>query len=105
TDIDECQGTNDCDPLNAHCTNLPGSYTCACKEGYFGNGRRCDRSPIGPCDTNNGGCDAHAICAQVDGAVTCTCPIGYTGDGTTCTAQSACLSNDTHCDTNATCSD
>ena len=40
-DIDECQrGSNDCDN-NASCTNTQGGFTCACKDGYSGNGKSC----------------------------------------------------------------
>jgi len=39
-DIDECSGTNGCSP-NGLCTNTDGSYTCACKTGYDGNGFTC----------------------------------------------------------------
>lgn len=39
TDIDECEeGSDDCDK-NAVCINVPGSFECACVDGYFGNGR------------------------------------------------------------------
>lgn len=41
-DINECDnGKNDCHG-NAKCSNVPGSYTCQCKEGFVGDGRRCD---------------------------------------------------------------
>ena len=42
-DIDECNSssTNNCDP-NALCMNIPGSFTCTCKNGYSGNGLSCD---------------------------------------------------------------
>ena len=41
-DIDECMTSMElCDP-NANCTNTPGSYTCACNQGYSGNGTTCD---------------------------------------------------------------
>ena len=40
-DIDECStNSHSCD-LNAVCGNTLGSYTCACKPGYSGNGRTC----------------------------------------------------------------
>lgn len=45
-DIDECaNGTDDCDP-NATCTNLPGSFDCACDDGFVGDGRTCERPPL-----------------------------------------------------------
>ncbi len=41
TDVNECAlGTDDCD-ANAACTNTPGSFTCACNEGYVGDGVTC----------------------------------------------------------------
>jgi len=41
-DIDECS-TNygECHD-QATCINTPGSFTCACKSGYSGNGVTCD---------------------------------------------------------------
>jgi hypothetical protein len=40
SDIDECVSGNDCSS-NAACTNTPGSFGCACKAGYTGNGKQC----------------------------------------------------------------
>ena len=40
TDIDECDGINDCGP-NAHCVNIPGAHICKCNEGFEGNGLAC----------------------------------------------------------------
>ena len=40
-DIDECAlGTDICD-TNAACTNTVGSFTCACNNGYSGDGVTC----------------------------------------------------------------
>ena len=40
-DIDECEnGQNNCDG-NARCTNTIGSFTCACKNGFYGDGVTC----------------------------------------------------------------
>ena len=39
-DVDECVSQSPCDS-NALCTNILGSYTCACNDGYTGDGRTC----------------------------------------------------------------
>ena len=40
-DINECAiGTDNCD-AHAVCTNTIGSFTCACRSGYRGNGLAC----------------------------------------------------------------
>ena len=43
TDIDECapSSSNNCHN-DAQCNNNKGSYTCACKNGYNGDGRNCN---------------------------------------------------------------
>ena len=41
TDINECLTNNGNCSTNAVCTNNPGSFTCACKAGYTGNGTMC----------------------------------------------------------------
>ena len=38
-DVNECADSA-CHP-DADCTNTPGSFTCACKQGYKGNGLLC----------------------------------------------------------------
>ena len=42
SDIDECSAeySTKCD-TNADCNNTQGSYTCKCREGYFGDGEIC----------------------------------------------------------------
>ena len=39
-DINECDDATACHD-SATCTNTEGSYSCACNEGYTGNGRVC----------------------------------------------------------------
>ena len=41
SDIDECAMDDDDCSANAHCTNTPGSFDCACNQGYTGNGVTC----------------------------------------------------------------
>ena len=39
-DTNECENnnTNNCDVINGFCTNTIGSFTCACYNGYLGDG-------------------------------------------------------------------
>ena len=55
---------------NAVCTNTPGSFTCACNEGYSGDGITCTGQNY-----------------TTPGSFTCACNEGYSGDGITCTGQ------------------
>ena len=36
-----CPGTRHICDVNAVCTNVPGSYSCTCREGFYGNGIKC----------------------------------------------------------------
>ena len=40
-DIDECSSNTHSCGVNAMCNNTVGSYACACKAGYSGDGRTC----------------------------------------------------------------
>ena len=82
-DVNECvTDTDNCD-ANATCTNTTGAFTCACNDGFTGNGVTC--TDVDECLTANGGCDTLTTCANNPGpVVTCgACPTGYVGDGTT----------------------
>jgi len=86
--VDECLlGTAKC-AQNAICTDTERAYTCACNNGYVGNGYVTgfiSASITGTgCQTNNScatTCAANATCV-INTTVTCTCPEGYQGDGT-----------------------
>ena len=41
SDINECEGNGHKCDANAKCWNTIGSYTCACKRGYIGDGFHC----------------------------------------------------------------
>ena len=41
TDIDECANGSYICHDEANCVNLVGSYECACKHGYIGDGKSC----------------------------------------------------------------
>ena len=60
SDIDECIGTtNNCDS-NAMCTNIPGSFTCTCNQGYAGNGATCEGT-----DSNHVLCNSCTLLYQI----------------------------------------
>ena len=46
TDINECSTSTDDCHSDATCSNTVGSFTCACKTGYQGNGKACTGSFI-----------------------------------------------------------
>ena len=41
TDIDECTAENHDCHLNAVCSNIQGSFSCNCIQGYTGDGKQC----------------------------------------------------------------
>ena len=70
-DIDECSDENDC-AGEAKCLNTPGSYKCACKPGFVGNGKSC----------LEGQCSAEAFCEKNEECVSptgteCKCKKGF----------------------------
>ena len=78
SDFDEC--TEDPCHDNATCSNITGSYTCACNDGYTGDGWNCNN--FNECD--NSPCDANATCSDTLGSYECDCNDTYTGDGWNC---------------------
>ena len=85
TDIDKCtSGTHNCHSL-ATCTNNDGNYTCACNDGYSGDGTslctdkdECTENP----------CDSAAECINTVGSFECACTYAYKGDGLSCSRKS-----------------
>ena len=63
TDIKGCEsGKHSCHTI-ANCTNTDGSYTCACIEGYSGDGTNC--TDINECDSSPPPCHANARLAKL----------------------------------------
>lgn len=86
---------------NATCTDTEGGFTCACREGFTGNGSFCagalvakvkcvilcnnvlNHVDIDEC-SNETICDANAQCSNTYGSFFCLCNPGYTGNGFSC---------------------
>ncbi|BFZ10685.1 hypothetical protein BsWGS_13724 [Bradybaena similaris] len=64
---------------NSQCIHTgPGSHTCACNDGYAGDGTEC--APINPCQNNSGGCDVTTDCIYTGpNQHRCQCKQGYEG--------------------------
>ena len=60
------------------CTNTMGSYKCACKPGFNGNGRQC--SQIDECKTARVDCHFDANCVDKIGFYVCECKPGFRRD-------------------------
>jgi hypothetical protein len=77
TDVDECAMPGLCGAGAAGCTNVPGSFVCACAAGYapmMEMGGVCANidecaAPVNPCDVGT--------CVDNAGSYACICPTGY----------------------------
>ncbi|KAI8503921.1 hypothetical protein Bbelb_179890 [Branchiostoma belcheri] len=72
-DIDECE--DDTSMCEQTCTNAPGSYSCACQQGFQLNddGRTCQ--DVHECTSDNGGCQH--LCENDYGSFYCECRDGF----------------------------
>ncbi len=64
------------------CVNTPGSFTCACREGYvLQSGWYC--SDVNECLTSSHRCDrtSGAYCRNTEGGYTCACLSGFRREG------------------------
>ncbi len=113
-DIDECSAkSNGGCAANSLCTNLPGSYTCPCNPGFFGDGKLavgCSLSDV--CKPGTGiatPCSPLAMCTPAGASPKCAqCPDGYAppkaGDtGYLCNDVDECATNNGGCDPRTTC--
>ena len=93
-DVDECTlGQHDCH-ADAACLNTPGSYICACKKGYIGDGKTfCERTCFEEC--------IHGHCSGPPD-YQCECELGWTGsdcnEDCLCHGHSTCYQGIGKCD-------
>ncbi len=104
TDIDECAVNQGGCTANSHCVNKPGSFTCQCDSGYFGNG-----NIAGGCSPHDycfpAPCSPLSTCSAAGSAVSCSaCPDGFrAGPGNTCVDIDECATNNGGCDPATVC--
>ncbi|XP_019614738.1 PREDICTED: sushi, nidogen and EGF-like domain-containing protein 1 [Branchiostoma belcheri] len=96
TDIDECATDNG--GCAETCTNVPGSYTCSCRQGYVLMPDKLGCEDTDECATDNGGCAQ--TCTNVPGSYNCSCRQGYVlmPDKLGCEVCGHCLGGDVNCD-------
>ncbi len=110
-EIDECAaGSADC-VAAATCTNVVGSYTCACPPGYDGDGHAFGTgcTDVDECARDLDDCVDHAACTNTGGGFACACAPGWSGDGhaggSGCADVDECAAMTDDCSPDATCTD
>ncbi|XP_033123917.1 signal peptide, CUB and EGF-like domain-containing protein 1 isoform X3 [Anneissia japonica] len=94
-DIDECSSNED-EGCVHRCVNVPGSYYCACFDGFVlaEDGKNCvDKDE---CALGVHGCQDQ--CVNTIGRYECVCNNSYLNeDGRTCSDDPGCVNRDLHC--------
>uniref|UniRef100_A0A8C2XBG5 Vitamin K-dependent protein S n=1 Tax=Cyclopterus lumpus TaxID=8103 RepID=A0A8C2XBG5_CYCLU len=75
-DIDECSDPEFPAGCNQICYNLPGSFHCACENGYFTNDK-VNCVDIDECLMYPSICKEPAKCVNTPGMYECQCPLGF----------------------------
>ncbi|KAK9542913.1 hypothetical protein VZT92_000735 [Zoarces viviparus] len=75
-DIDECSDPEFPAGCNQQCYNLPGTFNCACEEGYFTHDK-VNCVDIDECRMYPSICQEPAKCVNTPGMHECQCPLGF----------------------------
>ena len=91
TDVNECDVMGFC--VAGTCSNLPGSFSCLCRAGYFAAapmGALCE--DVDECAAATNPCRPIGTCTNTSGSYTCDCPPGYATSAGGCVNVDECLS-------------
>ncbi|XP_072041829.1 uncharacterized protein [Amphiura filiformis] len=99
-DINECTNSEHNCHVDATCTNTIGSFSCACNNGYSGDGAAC--IDTNECINGEHNCHNDATCTNTNGSFSCACNDGYSGDGAVCDDINECT-GEHNCHDDATC--
>lgn len=93
-DVDECAAPTAVCGSSATCQNLPGTFSCACKPGFVGDGITC--ADVDECAQGSDACGAHSVCFNQPGDYACLCDPGFADDGAACVDIDECATNPCH---------
>jgi hypothetical protein len=105
TDALECIiGTHNCAP-QASCSNLQGSFACACNTGWNSLQQGTECEDIDECGSAAHPCSERiATCVNTLGSFFCSCNVGYNGSGlAVCQDVDECLNKSHACHVFASC--
>lgn len=102
----ECVTARTC-PSNSYCVDSPGSFYCACQDGFgqedliTGDIQCINLNECLLPDT----CDSNALCSDTVGSFSCRCNLGYITNGSSCIDVDECAipENQRRCDAKAAC--
>ena len=87
--VDECSNGNHNCHYQANCIDTIDSFTCECKDGWHGDGQKCD--DVDECAKGTHGCPDNSRCSNGIGSeFTCLCVDGYQMEGGICVDIDEC---------------
>ncbi|MCI4376615.1 hypothetical protein PGIGA_G00190420 [Pangasianodon gigas] len=98
----ECVNSTQGCSTHAECKAILGSYYCACREGFNGNGIEC--RDVDECSwTGKQTCPQFSYCFNTEGSYYCDCWKGYQNNGTHCEDINECQMGNFTCPDNSIC--